>query len=201
VARFGGDEFTVLCEDLPADSARARAVEIAQRLLESIAQPFVVRDAETYVGVSAGIALATSGEETADELLRDADAAMYHAKAGGPGRIEFFDDTIRERALARHATENALHRAIERDELRLFFQPIVRLDDARCIGAEALVRWQHPERGLVAPAEFVPLAEETGRVRPNTPRAGSSSSRTLPCRSTCRRGNSRPPISPGRSRR
>ncbi len=166
VARFGGDEFTILCEDLADGSARARAVEIAQRLLESIAQPFIVRDAETYVGVSVGIALATTGEETADELLRDADAAMYHAKAGGPGRIEFFDDTIRERALARHATENALHRAIERGELRLFFQPIVRLEDARCIGAEALVRWQHPERGLVAPAEFVPLAEETGLVLP-----------------------------------
>jgi diguanylate cyclase (GGDEF)-like protein/PAS domain S-box-containing protein len=166
VARFGGDEFTILCEDLAEDSARARALEIAQRLLAALGQPFVVRGAETYVGVSVGIALATSGTESADELLRDADAAMYHAKTAGPGRVEFFDDTIRKRALARHTTGNALHRAIQRDELRLFFQPIVRLDDARCVGAEALVRWQHPERGLVAPGEFVPLAEETGLVVP-----------------------------------
>jgi diguanylate cyclase (GGDEF)-like protein/PAS domain S-box-containing protein len=164
VARFGGDEFTILCEDLPADQARSRAVEIARRLVGAMAQPFVVRDAETYVGVSVGIALTTTGEETADELLRDADAAMYHAKEAGRGRIEVFDDAMRARALARHATENALHRAIERGELRLFFQPIVRLDDARCIGAEALVRWQHPERGLVTPGEFVPLAEETGLI-------------------------------------
>jgi diguanylate cyclase (GGDEF)-like protein/PAS domain S-box-containing protein len=166
VARFGGDEFTILCEDLLDDPARTRAIEIANRLLEAMGHPFIVRDGETYVGVSVGIALANSGEETADELLRDADAAMYHAKEAGRGRVAVFDDTIRERALARHATENALHRAIERGELRLFFQPIVNLADARCIGAEALVRWQHPERGLVPPAEFVSLAEETGLIVP-----------------------------------
>jgi EAL domain-containing protein (putative c-di-GMP-specific phosphodiesterase class I) len=89
---------------------------------------------------------------------------MYHAKEAGRGRIEVFDDTMRARALARHATENALHRALERGELRVFFQPVVDLGSARCIGAEALVRWQHPERGLVPPADFVPLAEETGLV-------------------------------------
>jgi diguanylate cyclase (GGDEF)-like protein/PAS domain S-box-containing protein len=166
VARFGGDEFTILCEDLPEDSARARAIEIAQRLLAALGKPFVVRGADTYVSLSIGIALTTTGTETADELLRDADAAMYHAKNAGPGRIEFFDDTIRTRALVRHTTGNALHSAIQRDELRLYFQPIVRLADARCVGAEALVRWQHPERGLVSPAEFVPLAEETGLVVP-----------------------------------
>ncbi len=166
VARFGGDEFTVLCEDLPDDAAAQRAVEIATRLVDAMSQPFVVQGAETFVGVSVGIALTTRGVETADELLRDADAAMYHAKESGRGRVEVFDDTMRARALVRHTTENALHRAIERGELRLFFQPIVQLGDARCTGAEALVRWQHPERGLVPPAEFVPLAEETGLVVP-----------------------------------
>ncbi len=166
VARFGGDEFTILCEDLAGESTPDRAGEIAQRVVTAMAQPFVVRGAETYIGVSVGIALSSGGDETADVLLRDADAAMYHAKDAGRGRIEVFDDAMRARAMARHTTENALHRAIERDELRLFFQPIVRLVDARCIGAEALVRWQHPERGLVPPAEFVPLAEESGLVVP-----------------------------------
>jgi len=166
VARFGGDEFTILCEDLSPSTAREHAIEIAQRMLISVARPFVVRMAETFVGVSIGIALTETGQETPDELLRDADAAMYHAKNAGRGRVEVFDDTMRARALARHATENALHRAIERGELRLFFQPVVSLTDARCIGAEALVRWQHPERGLVLPGEFIPLAEETGLIVP-----------------------------------
>jgi diguanylate cyclase (GGDEF)-like protein/PAS domain S-box-containing protein len=164
VARFGGDEFTILCEDLPAETSTERSIEIANRLLSSVSRPFVVRGAEIFVGASIGIAHATTGDERPEELLRDADAAMYHAKDAGRGRIEIFDDTMRARALARHATENALHRALERGELRVFFQPIIALADARCVGAEALVRWQHPERGLVPPAEFVPLAEETGLV-------------------------------------
>jgi diguanylate cyclase (GGDEF)-like protein len=151
VARFGGDEFTILCEDLPPASARERAVEIAQRLLSAVARPFVVRKAETFVGVSIGIALTASGDEAPDELLRDADAAMYHAKDAGRGRVEVFDDTMRARALARHATENALHRAIERGELRLFFQPIVRLSDARwrarpARGVRAAGRRNRPHR-------------------------------------------------------
>jgi diguanylate cyclase (GGDEF)-like protein/PAS domain S-box-containing protein len=166
VARFGGDEFTILCEDLPHGSAGDRALEIAQRLRASLARPFAVRDAETYVGISVGIALTENGNEAADELLRDADVAMYHAKELGGGRVEVFDETMRARALARHATENALHRAIERGELRVFYQPVIALDDARCIGAEALVRWQHPERGLVPPAEFIALAEDTGLIVP-----------------------------------
>jgi diguanylate cyclase (GGDEF)-like protein len=137
VARFGGDEFTILCEDLPFDTARDHAVEIAERLLSAVVRPMVVRDA---------------------------DAAMYHAKELGRGRVEVFDDAMRTRALAAHATENAMHRALERGEFRLFFQPIVGLSDARCVGVEALLRWQHPERGLISPAEFIPMAEETGMI-------------------------------------
>ena len=166
VARFGGDEFTILCEDLPHEAARARAVEIAQRLLTSVDRPFAVRATETFIGISIGIALTATGDETPDELLREADAAMYHAKETGRGRAEVFDDTMRARALARHATENALSQAIERGELRVFFQPIVSLHTARCVGAESLVRWQHPERGLVLPADFVPLAEDSGLIVP-----------------------------------
>jgi EAL domain-containing protein (putative c-di-GMP-specific phosphodiesterase class I) len=163
VARFGGDEFTILCEDLPYSNPRDQAIEIAHRLLAAVTQPFIVRGAETFVSASLGISIA-AGEERPEELLRDADAAMYHAKEAGRGRVEVFDDKMRERALERHATENALHRALERGEFSVFFQPVVSLRNARCVGAEALVRWQHPERGLVAPSEFVPLAEETGLV-------------------------------------
>jgi diguanylate cyclase (GGDEF)-like protein len=166
VARFGGDEFTVLCEDLSYETARDVAVEISERLLATVIHPMVVRDTEMFVGASVGIALASSGEESAEEMLRDADAAMHHAKESGRGRVEVFDEAMRTRALAAHSTESALHRALERGELRLFFQPIVALADARCVGAEALVRWQHPERGLLGPSEFIPLAEETGQIVP-----------------------------------
>jgi diguanylate cyclase (GGDEF)-like protein len=164
VARFGGDEFAILCEDLHADTARDLTVEIAQRLLTNVVRPTIVRGTEMFVGASIGIALATEGDERPEDVLRDADAAMNHAKDSGRGCVEMFDDTMRVRAVTVHATENALHRAIERGELRLFFQPVVSLADARCVGAEALLRWQHPERGLIGPAEFIPLAEETGLV-------------------------------------
>jgi diguanylate cyclase (GGDEF)-like protein/PAS domain S-box-containing protein len=164
VARFGGDEFTVVCEDLPVDNARARSMEVADRLFHALGAPFSVDGTEMYLGASIGIALAQTGDARPEELLRDADAAMYHAKEQGRGRYEVFDDAMRARALARHATENALHRAVERGEFRLYFQPIVSIDDGRCVGAEALVRWQHPERGLVTPSEFVSLAEETGLI-------------------------------------
>ncbi len=164
VARFGGDEFTILCEDLTPGSARELAVEISQRLLATVISPMVVRGTEMFVGASVGIALTSSGDELPEELIRDADAALHHAKESGRGRVEVFDDQMRTRAVTAHATENALHRALERGEFRLFFQPIVSLADARCVGAEALIRWQHPERGLVAPAEFIPLAEETGLI-------------------------------------
>ncbi|MDQ1520444.1 MAG: hypothetical protein QOI55_1517, partial [Actinomycetota bacterium] len=164
VARFGGDELTVLCEDLPASEARQRAVEIAERLSTTINTPFTLQANETFLSASIGIALAVNGDERPEELLRDADAAMYHAKELGRGRVEVFDDTLRARALARHATETELHQALQRGEFCLFFQPIVSLDEGRCIGAEALVRWQHPRRGLVAPTEFIGLAEETGLI-------------------------------------
>jgi diguanylate cyclase (GGDEF)-like protein/PAS domain S-box-containing protein len=164
VARFGGDEFTVLCEDLSGQGARELAIEISERLLATVIRPMVVRGTEMFVGASVGIALASSGDERPEEMLRDADAAMHHAKESGRGRVEVFDDTMRTRALTAHSTENALHRALERGEFRLFFQPIVALSDAHCLGAEALVRWQHPERGLIGPAEFIGHAEETGLI-------------------------------------
>jgi diguanylate cyclase (GGDEF)-like protein/PAS domain S-box-containing protein len=164
VARFGGDEFVVLCEDLPRDGAHAQATEIAGRLFDALTNPFVIRSTETFVGASIGIALAPTGEERPEDLLRDADAAMYAAKDMGKQRVVVFDDALRERALTQHATFNALHRAIDRGELRVFFQPVVSLTTGHCTGAEALVRWQHPERGLVPPSEFIPLAEQSDLI-------------------------------------
>ncbi len=164
VARFGGDEFTVLCEDLPAASAAETAAEISERLLACISEPHSLRGTEVFLGASVGIAIARDSDALPDDLVRDADVAMYHAKQRGKGRWAVFDEAMRERALTRHATDSALHRAIERGELRLFYQPIVSVADQRCVGAEALVRWQHPERGLILPGEFIGLAEETGLI-------------------------------------
>jgi diguanylate cyclase (GGDEF)-like protein/PAS domain S-box-containing protein len=166
VARFGGDEFTVLCEDLPTPGARSHATDVAERLLHVIEQPFLLDGEEQYLSASVGIALAGRGGERPEGLLRDADAAMYRAKERGKGRWELFDEVMRATALERLETENALHRALDRGELRVHYQPVISLRDQRCIGAEALVRWAHPERGLLGPKQFIGLAEESGLIVP-----------------------------------
>jgi diguanylate cyclase (GGDEF)-like protein/PAS domain S-box-containing protein len=166
VARFGGDEFVVLCEDLSGREARRQAVDVADRLLDVIRRPFRTEGGDQFLSVSVGIAIASDGDERPEELLRDADAAMYRAKERGKGRWEIFDDAMRASVLERLEIENALHRAVERREFRVVYQPLVALDDRRCVGAEALVRWQHPTRGLLAPGEFVDLAEESGLIVP-----------------------------------
>ena len=165
VARFGGDEFTVLCDDLSLEHARREAIDVAQRLLDVIEAPIQLNGEDQHLSASIGIALA-GPDDSPETLLRDADAAMYRAKAEGKGRWEFFDEAMGSSARDRLETENALHRALERDELRIFFQPIIELGGGSCSGAEALVRWQHPERGLVAPDAFIDLAEETGLIVP-----------------------------------
>jgi diguanylate cyclase (GGDEF)-like protein/PAS domain S-box-containing protein len=165
VARFGGDEFTVLCDDLSPGDARNQAIDVARRLLEVIEAPIQLNGEDQHLSASIGIALAGPAD-TPETLLRDADAAMYRAKADGKGRWELFDEAMRSSTRSRLETENALHRALERDELRVFYQPIVELDGGTCSGAEALVRWQHPDRGLVAPDAFIELAEETGLIVP-----------------------------------
>jgi diguanylate cyclase (GGDEF)-like protein len=166
LARFGGDEFTVLCEDLGGPDAKQHAIEVAERLLEALRLPFRPDGEERFLSASVGIALAGGSRELPEDLLRDADAAMYRAKARGKARWELFDERMRARARERLETESALHRALERHEFRLFYQPIVSIAEARYIGVEALIRWQHPERGLVAPQDFVSLAEETGLIVP-----------------------------------
>ncbi|MPY95715.1 MAG: EAL domain-containing protein [Acidimicrobiia bacterium] len=161
VARFGGDEFVVLCEALN----RGEAAALAQRLCESLAEPVLVDGAELVVTVSAGLAMASPGQ-TAESLLRDADAAMYRAKERGRGRVEIFGQHLRRRAQARLDTETDLRRAVSRRELQLAYQPVLSLRSGRVVGVEALMRWDHAERGPLAPDQFVPVAEESGLIVP-----------------------------------
>ena len=146
-----------------ATASDARA--IAQRLLDTFAEPFLVQDGEAFLQASIGIALSRDGFEAPEDLIRDADAAMYRAKDRGQG-VELFDEAMRQDVRDRLALEAALRRGIGRGELRLHCQPLVSLADARIEGFEALVRWEHPERGLVPPGSFIPLAEETGLIVP-----------------------------------
>ncbi|MGZ6640257.1 MAG: EAL domain-containing protein [Solirubrobacteraceae bacterium] len=162
LARFGGDELTLLCEDIESP---AEAFAIAERLLDAFAEPFPAGDdGEAFLHASIGIATSRDGFEAPDALIRDADAAMYRAKQSGGGRIEAFDAAMRRDMLDRVALEAALRRGIERGELRLHCQPVVDMRDGTTQGFEALVRWEHPERGLVSPAEFIPIAEESGAI-------------------------------------
>jgi diguanylate cyclase (GGDEF)-like protein len=163
VARFGGDEFTILCEGI-ADEAHALA--IAERVGQVATAPFSLGDAEVFVTMSIGIALASGGRVRPESLVENADAAMYRAKARGGGRREVFDQAMRARAKRRLAMHSSLYRAVERGEFRVLYQPIHNLASGRPLGAEALVRWEHPDRGLIEPGEFIALAEETGLIVP-----------------------------------
>jgi diguanylate cyclase (GGDEF)-like protein/PAS domain S-box-containing protein len=165
VGRLGGDEFVVLCEDLEDDRA---AVRVAERVLAALDRPVDVPGAgqELTCSASIGIALTRRSDATPDALLRDADMAMYRAKETGRRRIEVFDNTARLRTQARLQTAEELRTAVDSDQLRVVYQPIVHLGQATAAGVEALVRWQHPRRGLLAPAEFIQVAEDTGLVVP-----------------------------------
>jgi len=162
VARFGGDEFCVICDDLDEPGL---AIGIAQRMMAALARPFTLGTSEQFVSASVGIAIATGRGRTAEELVGEADAAMYRAKQNGRGGFELFDAVMRGHASERLRVENDLRRALELgDELTAHYQPIVTLDGGEVIGVEALARWNHPERGLVAPAEFIAVAEESGAI-------------------------------------
>ena len=163
VARFGGDEFTVLCEGVDVER---EPMAIAERLSMALGAPFSVEDREVFLSTSIGIAVADGKDGNPEAMLRDADAAMYRAKERGRNRFELFDLAMRDRAVERMETENALHRAVELRQLRLHYQPIVDLVTGGVLGAEALVRWQHPALGLLPPDHFIPLAEETGLIVP-----------------------------------
>jgi diguanylate cyclase (GGDEF)-like protein/PAS domain S-box-containing protein len=162
-ARFGGDEFTVLVEDIVSQQD---AVHVAERILEGLDAPFHLAGHEVHVSGSIGIALSTSPEDSGDDLIRKADVAMYWSKNRSGGRYEIFDTKMSAQALDRLQLEIDLRQAIKRDQLRLFYQPLVHLKSGRIIGAEALLRWQHPTRGVVGPDEFIGIAEETGLILP-----------------------------------
>jgi diguanylate cyclase (GGDEF)-like protein/PAS domain S-box-containing protein len=163
IARFGGDEFTVL---LPGITDEAYALGVARRLAEALRDPLVLDGERRYVTASVGMSFSASGEHDPHALLRDADAAMYRAKDMGKSRCEVFDDSMRERAMERLELESGLRHALEDGELRLVYQPLVTLDDGRISGVEALLRWDHPIFGMVAPLRFIGLAERNGLIIP-----------------------------------
>lgn len=160
LGRVGPDEFALVCDHLAGET---EAVAMAGRIEGVMSTPFEVDGKEIFVSASTGIVLVEKPRR-ADEIMRDALAAMHQARAAGGARYEIFDASIRERAVAKVELAAALRRAVERGELRLFYQPEIDLASGRCRGAEALMRWQHPTRGLVLPAEFIPIAEDTGSI-------------------------------------
>ena len=163
VARFGGDEFAILLDALqdPSDVMR-----VAEKVQQAISAPFKLASHEAITTASIGVALSTSGYTEAEDIIRDADTAMYRAKDRGKARCEIFDTSMHTRAVTLLRLESDLRRALEKDELCVYYQPIVSLASGELHGFEALVRWQHLERGIISPDDFIPLAEETGLILP-----------------------------------
>ncbi|MBA3352261.1 MAG: EAL domain-containing protein, partial [Blastocatellia bacterium] len=161
VGRLGGDEFTVLLDDLADEQD---AIAVAERILRRLQMPFNIQKNDVFTGTSIGIALSSSRYTTADEMLRDADTAMYRAKVAGKGRFEIFDLGMHAKVVYGLQTENDLRRAIQAEQFVLHYQPLLNLPTRQIIGFEALIRWNHPERGLLPPSEFIDTAEETGLI-------------------------------------
>jgi len=163
IARLGGDEFAVLLPDVhTADGA----TQIACRMLKSLSQPFQLSRWQVFMGASIGVVLGHSGYKQPEYLLRDADTAMYRAKASGKSQYQIFDATMHDAALKLLHLETDLRHAVEHQEFVLHYQPIVMLNTGEIVGFEALLRWQHPQQGLIAPGEFIAIAEETGLIVP-----------------------------------
>ncbi len=163
VARLGGDEFAIL---LSAVVDVGDAIHVAERILEIVSEPFMIGAHEVFATTSIGIALSSSATEKPEDILRDADIAMYRAKAAGRARYEVFDQEMHRNAVKLLAIETDLRRALERNDFVMHYQPIVALDSGRIVGFEGLVRWNHAERGLVGPEQFIAIAEETGLIVP-----------------------------------
>jgi len=164
VSRLGGDEFAIVLVNI---SNADDAVKFSERIYEAIAQPYQLQGFQLYTAPSIGIAMSNDEYEQPDDILRDSDIAMYHAKERGGG-CALFDRELRTRAVGIMKIESELRDVAERGELRVFYQPIISLDSGRLAGFEALMRWQHPERGLISPAEFIPVAEDSGLIVPMT---------------------------------
>ncbi|MFN7927416.1 MAG: EAL domain-containing protein [Blastocatellia bacterium] len=163
VARLGGDEFVVLIDHLREDQDVAF---VANRLQKVLSAPFQLDEREVFTTVSIGITLHSAQCESAEDLLRDADTAMYRAKLNGKARFEVFDPQMREQALRIMQLETDLRRAIGRNEFVLYYQPIIAFDTGRLAGFESLIRWNHPTKGFISPAEFIPIAEDNGMINP-----------------------------------
>ncbi len=163
VARLGGDEFTILLENIRQDSD---ATKVAERVQQALSKPFTLGGHEVFTSASIGITLSSTHFDRPEDLLRGADIAMYRAKAQGKACHEVFDTDMHTHVVTLMQLENDLRRAVERQEFELYYQPIVALASGRIVGFEALLRWHHPEQGIVSPATFVPIAEETGLIIP-----------------------------------
>jgi diguanylate cyclase (GGDEF)-like protein/PAS domain S-box-containing protein len=159
VSRLGGDEFAILLEGL---KTQEEALQVAQRIQKSLSIPVYINGQEVFTNASIGIVFGATEHQQIEDLIQDADIAMYRAKAQGKGRYQVFDTTMRDQIVATSQLERDLRRAIEREQFTVYYQPIIALSTLKPIGFEALVRWQHPQRGLVFPGEFIPLAEEAG---------------------------------------
>jgi diguanylate cyclase (GGDEF)-like protein/PAS domain S-box-containing protein len=166
VARLGGDEFVIVCQDLVCGGGPEGVLEIGERLVSALADPIMIGSTEVPVTASIGIAYAAAAEAAAEGLIRDADRAMYRAKARGKNRYELFDETLRARSTDRIAVERALHRGLRNDRFRLFFQPVVDVRTVEPVAVEALVRLDDTEQGLMTPDRFIEAAEETGLIVP-----------------------------------
>ena len=165
IARFGGDEFLALFEN-PDGNAHADASAFVERARSALTQPLEIDGTEVFLDASVGVAVNTFGFVDAPMLLSNAEAAMYQAKRRGGSNMETFGESMRVELLDRMTTEHSLHRALERSELMLHYQPVVEIDGETTVGVEALIRWQHPDQGLVSPYRFIPVAEESGLIIP-----------------------------------
>ena len=162
VARLGGDEFTVILSDM-ADAADIG--RIAQNIIDDLTRPFIIQGRESYLSASIGITVSPDDATTVTDLIRNADQAMYKAKEGGRGRFQFFTKAMQQASELRAQLGSDLRRALELNQLQVYYQPIVELATGHISKAESLLRWQHPERGMVSPAVFIPIAEETGTIQ------------------------------------
>ncbi len=163
IARFGGDEFAILLDGLQDSSD---AIGVAEKVQKAISAPFKLHNHEAVTTASIGVALGTNNYSEAEDVIRDADTAMYRAKEHGKARYEIFDTAMHTRAVTLLRLESDFRRALENEELCVYYQPIISIASGELHGFEALVRWQHPERGIILPSDFIPLAEETGLIVP-----------------------------------